>query len=150
LPALEAFLELGRELHRARLGSFISDAITSRSIEASTARGLLDAATRYHEERRDAEERARLDDEGHARKLLAQIAVDNRWLHVRDEIGKLARLALAQRDARRPLESGPPGHLRLRARQGQPMTGKQIKELRDALCSAFTQDSLDEMLRLQL
>src|SRR5262245_20132497 len=99
LPSLESFLELGRELHLARLDAFITEVVTSGDMGRSYVSGLLAGASRFHDERLDAETRARVDDEGHVRKLLTDIEKGGWWLHVRDAIWKLARLAIAERDA---------------------------------------------------
>ncbi len=91
-PSLEMFLDLGRELNKARLYDFIDEAIRGGELAKSTARGLLSAVTRRHDPRLDAETHARVDDEGHARGLLADIQQYGRWLYVRDELIKFSKL----------------------------------------------------------
>jgi hypothetical protein len=92
-PPVHAFLDLGRELHEARLYDFIDEAIRGSEGERSRARGLLNAVTRHHDTRLDNATHARVDDEGHARRLLTEIEESGRWLHVRDELAVFARRA---------------------------------------------------------
>jgi hypothetical protein len=64
LPPLSAWLNLGRELHLARLDSFIELTIPSQPMAANHARCALYTAARCHEEGFDAETRTRLNDQG--------------------------------------------------------------------------------------
>ncbi len=107
-PPRESFLDLGRELDRARLIFFMWEAMPVTEGVRGDAFFLLYTATRLHEEKPDAE-RARLDDEGHVRKRYEAIQTTRQWLLIRDDIRKFAPLALAERDVRsRPLEAVSP------------------------------------------
>jgi hypothetical protein len=90
VPPLDAFLDLGRELHEARLDFFISEAFSDRTDPASMAKNLLYTSCRHHA---IPGEQARLGDAAHVRNLLGQIeARAGFWPYVRDEVIKFSRL----------------------------------------------------------
>jgi hypothetical protein len=126
LPPFDAFLELGRELHAVRLDSFIDGAIPSGDVAASFLRFSLSTAARCYEEKHDAETKARLNDEGHLRNLYDQIAAGGWWLHIRDQARKFARLALAERDARRPLKGTPHDKIVAELKKKAPAKGWRV------------------------
>lgn len=100
VPPLDAFLELGRELHAARLDYFIRGAFPSRTDPAMSALHLTSTACRFHEM---PDDQARLKDDEHVADLLAQVAQrPGFWLYVRDELLTFTRLVEEELRKRHP------------------------------------------------
>jgi hypothetical protein len=96
LPPEEAWFALGKELQDAHLGALIDEVLKGKQIAVSTLRGLLDAATRIHDTHLTPEVHDRVNDEGHARRLLAEIRQYERWPEIRDELVKFSKRTYAE------------------------------------------------------
>jgi hypothetical protein len=90
VPSLDALLELGSELHEARLNYDIEGAIPHQPYPVRLAVILAFTACRHHEH--NDNDRARLKDDQHVQKLL--VSIEERpdfWPYVRDGLIQLSR-----------------------------------------------------------
>jgi len=104
VPPASPFLELGRQIQKARLYYFVNDELPKATLPQSYAANLLHAATRYYELENDEPTRARVRDDQHVEKLLAEIRENGRWPYVRDELANCSSMILQQERGRRELE----------------------------------------------
>jgi hypothetical protein len=105
LPPLKAWLRLGKELHRARLGSdyFIYRVIDrDSSLEAPSLRGLLYAASRINNELISAADHNRLNDERHVREMHAWMACPDRWADIKPQLAKFYKACVEELENRSP------------------------------------------------
>jgi hypothetical protein len=102
-PPPEAFLDLGLELHKARLNYFIDGAIPGSSGPPLYVRVLAYAACRHHE--LTDEERARVKDDEHVKRVLAEMR-PGLWPYVRDELVKFYRMVAEELKQRMPSTTG--------------------------------------------
>jgi hypothetical protein len=149
LPSLEAFLALGRELNDSRLNDFIDDSIVGQSTTKGCLRGLLYAAARHHDARIDAETHARVDDEGHVRKLLTMTSETANWLRLRDELRKFYKAVLEEL-GRRSLPSPTSGAGALTSSKITPEMGEYEKMIRERLESARKKQQAARISPIQL
>src|SRR5262249_8990472 len=103
-PSEEAVFALGKELQDAGLRELIYGVIEGKHIASSTLRGLLYAAARLNDSRISPEEHACVDDEGHVRRLLAEIRTHARWPEVRPELVKFSKRCYVELAERTPPE----------------------------------------------
>jgi hypothetical protein len=104
-PSIDAVLALGKELANAHLDEFIYEAIGNESIARGILRGMLYAATRLHLPGRTREERDRVNDRGHVRGKLVDIAANHRWPAIHSEVVKFSSRVYAEVAARTPSSS---------------------------------------------
>ena len=99
LPSFQDFLDLGRELAKARLQEFIGQALHGPEPSRSYARNLLYTAARIHQG-------LQASDTPHLEGLIRQVNTGDSWLHVRDEIIKFYKMAREELEKRAPPSRG--------------------------------------------